>query len=97
LEGHYFKSALLNLPDRFPPTQVFLLSVLTGAFFNALIPVWETTAGLVLLRLGTGMSLAGMYPVGMKVAADWYLSGLGVALGWLVGALAVGSATPFLL
>ena len=39
----------------------------------------------LLLRLATGFCLAGIYPVGMKVAADWYEAGLGKALGWLVG------------
>lgn len=33
----------------------------------------------------------------MKVASDWYQAGLGKALGFLVGALAVGSSFPFLL
>lgn len=90
-------SALLNLADRFRPSHVFLWSAIMGATLNALIPVWKSTAGLVVLRLGTGMALAGIYPVGMKIASDWYPSGLGLALGWLVGALALGSATPFLL
>ena len=90
-------SALLNLADRFRPTQVFMWSSILGALLNVFIPFWKSTAGLVLLRLGTGMTLAGIYPVGMKVAADWFPLGLGRALGWLVGALAVGSATPFLL
>lgn len=90
-------SALLNLADRFRPSFVFLWSALMGATLNALIPVWKSTAGLIVLRLGTGMALAGIYPVGMKIASDWYPSGLGRALGWLVGALALGSATPFLL
>jgi MFS family permease len=90
-------SALMNLADRFRPTQVFLWSSLIGAVLNALIPFWKSTVGLVFLRFGTGIALAGIYPVGTKVAADWYPSGLGRALGWLVGALAVGSAIPFLL
>jgi len=90
-------SALCNLADRFRPTQVFLWSSLMGSALNALIPFWTSTTGLVLLRLGTGICLAGIYPVGMKVAADWFPSGLGRALGWLVGALAVGSSAPFLL
>lgn len=90
-------SALINLADRFRPTKVFLWSALLGALFNALIPLWKSTAGLILFRFGTGISLAGIYPVGMKVAADWYPEGLGRALGWLVGALALGSALPFLL
>lgn len=89
--------ALLSVADRFRPTRVFMISSLLGALFNALAPFWESTGGLVFFRFLTGFSLAGIYPVGLKVAADWYEEGLGRALGWLVGALAVGSAFPFLL
>jgi|AntRauTorckE5430_2_1112549.scaffolds.fasta_scaffold01514_1 MFS family permease len=90
--------ALFNVADWFPPTRVFGVCALFGAFVNAMIPFWESLAGLIVLRFCTGAALAGIYPVGMKVAADWFPQGaLGLALGWLVGALAVGSAVPFLL
>lgn len=95
-----FLFALLSIVDRFPPTKVFMVCALCGATFNAILPLCdrsESLAGLVILRLLTGACLAGIYPVGMKVAADWYAEELGKALGWLVGALAVGSALPFLL
>ena len=32
----------------------------------------------------------------MKIAADWYPQGLGKAIGWLVGALVLGTAFPHL-
>jgi len=50
-----------------------------------------------LLRFATGFFLAGIYPVGMKIAAGWYAEGLGRALGYLVGALILGTAFPHLL
>jgi len=92
-------SALTNVTDRYPPTRVFLVSCLLGAALNALIPtpVAQGLAGLTALRLLTGMCLAGIYPVGMKISADWYAEGLGVALGFLVGASVLGTALPFLL
>ena len=90
--------ALMTIADRFPPTKVFLVCAWAGATLNALIPAWEESlGGLILLRFATGFFLAGIYPVGMKVAADWFAEGLGNALGWLVGALAFGSSFPFLL
>ncbi len=42
----------------------------------------------------TGFFLAGIYPVGMKIASGWYRQGLGKALGFLVGALVLGTAFP---
>ena len=44
-------------------------------------------------RFATGVFLAGIYPVGMKIAAQWYTKGLGGALGLLIGALVLGSAS----
>jgi MFS family permease len=53
--------------------------------------------GLLLWRVATGFCLAGIYPVGMKIASQWFPRGLGTALGWLLGALVLGSASPYLL
>jgi len=94
-----FLFALLNIADRFSPTKVFLVSALSGALFNGLIPLLQERSLpiLIFLRFATGFFLAGIYPVGMKVAADWFEVGLGRALGWLVGALAFGTSFPFLL
>ena len=49
---------------------------------------------LLTARFGTGFFLAGIYPVGMKIASDYYKGGLGRALGYLVGALVLGTAFP---
>ena len=52
---------------------------------------------VIFARFITGFFLAGIYPVGMKIASDWHKEGLGKALGYLVGALVVGTAFPHLL
>ena len=49
---------------------------------------------LLAWRALTGFFLAGIYPVGMKLASLWFPRGLGAALGWLLGALVLGSASP---
>lgn len=45
-------------------------------------------------RAASGFFLAGIYPMGMKIASQWFPKGLGAALGLPVGALVLGSASP---
>lgn len=78
--------AWLAVSDRHSPRLIFLLSSLGGAGLNAL--TWLTGPELVpilMLRFATGFFIAGIYPVGMKIAAGWFERDLGKALGWLVG------------
>ncbi|WP_236969316.1 MFS transporter [Membranihabitans marinus] len=90
--------AILSIADRYYPSRVFLFSALLGACFNlGIIVEGNTLLSLLILRFFTGFFLAGIYPVGMKIAADYYEKGLGKALGFLVGALVVGTAFPHLL
>lgn len=90
--------ALGTVADRFSPSRVFLLSALAGAVVNLAVGTVATDyAGILAFRFLTGVFLAGIYPVGMKLAADWFEAGLGRALGWLVGALVLGTAFPHLL
>ena len=90
--------ALTNVADLFPASRVFFVCTLVGAAVNLLFAfVADGLAVALLCRLLTGLALAGIYPVGMKVVVSWSTGGVGNALGWLVGALTVGSASPFLL
>ncbi len=84
--------------DRFAAHRVFFVSALLAALANAattLMP--ESFAWFLGARVLTGFFLAGIYPVGMKLAASWYREGLGWAIGLLVGALVLGTAFPHLL
>jgi MFS family permease len=47
-------------------------------------------------RFITGACMAGVYPVGMKMAASWASDDLGMLVAILVGALTLGSASPHL-
>ncbi|WP_299384985.1 nitrate/nitrite transporter [uncultured Lacinutrix sp.] len=90
--------AILTIADRFSPSKVFFISALLGSLFNLGV-IWEgnTLTSLLILRFLTGFFLAGIYPVGMKIAADYYEKGLGKSLSFLVGALVLGTALPHLL
>ncbi|WP_136481381.1 MFS transporter [Cognatitamlana onchidii] len=90
--------ALFTVTDRFSPSKVFFFSALLGAFFNlGMILEDQNLFGLILCRFLTGFFLAGIYPVGMKIASDYYQEGLGSALGFLVGALVLGTAFPHII
>src|SRR5258705_2894653 len=90
--------AFLSLADRYSPVKLFFISSLLGALTNSAV-AWlaKDAASLFVLRFLTGFFIAGIYPVGMKIAADWYEKGLGKALGFLLGALVLGTAFPHLL
>ena len=47
-------------------------------------------------RFMTGVGIAGVYPVGMKLVSGWFRAGRGMAIGVLIGALSVGTALPHL-
>ena len=92
-------SAILSLPDRFDPRRVFAASALAGAAVNAAILLLPLgTQADILARFLTGAALAGVYPVGMKLAAGWAnRADMGLVVGLLVGGLTLGSASPHLL
>ncbi|NGP87244.1 MFS transporter [Fodinibius halophilus] len=89
--------AFLSVADRISPSKVFLGCALLGAACNAVTVYSDTFLLLILSRFGTGFFLAGIYPVGMKIASDWHKEGLGKALGYLVGALVLGTGFPHLI
>ncbi|HDT12890.1 MAG TPA: MFS transporter [Candidatus Aminicenantes bacterium] len=91
-------SALLNLADRVRSPWLFAVSSMLAGGATLMIPV--AGAGFtaaVALRFLTGMFLAGVYPVGMKIMATWTKEDRGFGVGLLVGALTLGSAAPHFL
>lgn len=56
----------------------------------------HSAAGAIALRALTGVALAGVYPPGIKLVAGWWRSHRGLAIGVLVGAVTIGSASPHL-
>ena len=91
-------SAVLSLADRRDPRRLFLASALLAAgatLAQTLVP--PSGAAALALRFVAGAAMAGVYPVGMKLAASWARGDLGLLIGLLVGAVTLGSALPHLL
>ena len=90
-------SAVLSLADRLDPRRFFMASALIAAIANgALLLVVPTSDWVVVFRFITGLCMAGIYPVGMKIAVSWSRDDVGLLIGLLVGALTLGSAAPHL-
>lgn len=90
--------AVFAVSDRFSPRKVFFYCSLLGALTNLFVYLAASGfSSLMVFRGLTGFFLAGIYPVGMKIASGWFRQGLGKALGFLVGALVLGTALPHLL
>jgi MFS family permease len=90
-------AALANLPDVWPARRVMIAGAVVGALANGLLAVAvHGLPGALALRFVTGVAMAGAYPPAMKIMATWFREGRGLAIGILVGALTIGSATPHL-
>ncbi|MFP3546481.1 MFS transporter [Rhizobium sp. SIMBA_035] len=91
-------SAHLSLADRFDPRRLFALCAAIAAIATGcLVFMAPVGPGAIALRFLTGICMAGVYPVGMRMAATWASRDLGLLIGLLVGALTLGSASPHLL
>lgn len=90
--------ALGGLADRFAASAIFVVSALAGAAFNLgfawLAQDVATGAGF---RFLVGLSLAGIYPIGMKMIVSWAPERAGQSLALLVAMLTLGTALPHLL
>lgn len=91
-------SAVLTLADRIPPKWFFVGATIASGIATGLIPLIPDSATIAfILRFLTGVFLAGVYPVGMKLMASWTQADRGLGIGILVGALVLGSASPHLI
>ncbi len=91
-------NAIFAIPERVLSSRLFLFSAVFGALANISIAIFPINVPIVLVsRIFTGLFLAGIYPIGMKIASDWYGNDLGRAMGYLVGALVLGKSFPYLL
>jgi len=89
-------SAILNIADLIAPRRLMLYGATGAAAANALLLIAPDVTAAIALRGLTGMFLAGVYPPAMKAMSTWFRFKRGTALGVMVGALTLGSATPHL-
>ncbi len=89
-------SAILTLPDRLSARRLVAGSAALAAAATLGVAAAPGVTTAIVCRLLTGAALAGVYPPGMKIAAGWFDEGRGLAIGILVGALTLGSASPHL-
>jgi MFS family permease len=91
-------SAFLGLADRLDVRRFFMAAAATAAVANlSILALDPGSLGIPALRFITGMCMAGVYPVGMKMAASWAKGDMGLLVALLVGALTLGSALPHFL
>ena len=88
-------SALLSLADRWPARALFFASAMVAGLGTLAQGFLEPAGpGAYMLRFLAGAAMAGVYPVGMKLASGWARADLGLLIGIVVGALTIGSAAP---
>jgi MFS family permease len=89
-------SSLVSLPDLAPLRILLGLSALVAALANLGLLWAASTGGLLASRFVTGVALAGVYPPALKLISTWFVRGRGLALGFVIAALTLGSASPHL-
>jgi MFS family permease len=89
-------SSLVNLPDLVAPRKLMAASAALAALANLSLLVAPSVGALLIARLVTGAALAGVYPPALKLISTWFVQGRGTALGAVIGALTLGSASPHL-
>jgi MFS family permease len=89
--------SMVGIADRLDPRKVFAACAVAAAAANLSI-LFVDPGGLlaILARFATGALLAGVYPVGMKIAVGWGNRDRGLLIGMLVGALTFGKSVPYL-
>lgn len=88
-------ASAVNLPDIVRMHRLIACASVLAALANAALLV-SGPAGALVARLVTGIALAGVYPPALKLMATWFVRGRGLALGFLIGALTLGSSMPHL-
>lgn len=89
-------ASLFNLPDLIRMNRLMAGSALLAALSNGAMLLEPGPAGAVFCRMVTGFALAGVYPPALKLVSTWFISGRGLALAGVIGAITAGSSLPHL-
>lgn len=90
-------SSFFGLADKINPRKIFAISALFGAIFNIFILFVHTSFLIIVLRMLTGVALAGVYPIAVKILSQWFPKNRGLAVGILIAALTIGTSLPHLI
>jgi len=90
--------AVTAAADVLPAGRLFAAGAWLAAVANlGFAYIAHDAASALPFRVLTGLAMAGVYPIGLKLLAGWFRRERGLAIGVLVGALTIGSALPYLL
>lgn len=89
-------AGLFNLPDLIRMNRLMAASALLAGLSNAAMLLEPGPTGAVFCRVVTGFALAGVYPPALKLVSTWFISGRGLALAGVIGAITAGSSLPHL-
>ncbi len=89
-------SSVVSLPDLVSLRKLMGISGLAAAAANICLLLAPSIGLLLFARFVTGLALAGIYPPALKLIATWFRRGRGTALGAVIAALTLGSASPHL-
>jgi MFS family permease len=89
--------AAAGAADVLPGPRLFVAGAVVAALANLGFAALATDPFAALpFRFLTGVGIAAVYPIGVKLATGWFRRGRGLAVGVLVGGLTIGSALPYL-
>lgn len=87
--------SLSGWADQFSASRIFAICSILGAMFNACFAIFsDGLTSAIAFRFLVGLTLAGIYPLGMKLIVSWDPKTAGKSLGLLVGMLTLGTALP---
>lgn len=90
--------AFSGAADVIPARRLIAGGALLAAVANAAFALFAVDVVTALpMRALSGLGIAAVYPVAMKVVAGWFRGGRGLAVGVLIGAITLGSALPHLI